>query len=100
PMGRLPGGKGQMLRVLTGTQRGLAGRLGLEEELVDALGSAGAAELERIFRWCERSRSCGLIHATIVRRGRRLSETRQSAGKLPVHKKPASAYALEPAHLM
>ena len=40
PMGRLPGGRGQMLRVLTGTQRGLVGRLGLEEEFVDALGPA------------------------------------------------------------
>src|SRR3546814_18462148 len=38
PMGRLPGGRGQMLRVLTGTQRGLVGRLGLDEEFVDALG--------------------------------------------------------------
>ena len=37
PMGRLPGGRGQMLGVLTGTQRGLLGRLGLEEEFVDAL---------------------------------------------------------------
>lgn len=43
PMGRMPGGRGQMLRVLTGTQRGLVGRLGLEEEFVDALGSAGPA---------------------------------------------------------
>src|SRR3546814_1059262 len=32
PMGRLPGGRWQMLRVLTGTQRGLVGRLGLDEE--------------------------------------------------------------------
>ena len=38
PMGRMPGGRGQMLRVLTGTQRGLVGRLGLEEAFVDALG--------------------------------------------------------------
>src|SRR5690606_24951726 len=40
PMGRLPGGRGQMLRVLTGTQRGLVGRLGLEGEFVEALGRA------------------------------------------------------------
>ena len=41
PMGRMPGGRGQMLRVLTGTQRGLVGRLGLEEEFVGALGRIG-----------------------------------------------------------
>lgn len=37
-------GRGQMLRVLTGTQRGLVGRLGLEEAFVDALGSAGLVD--------------------------------------------------------
>lgn len=40
PMGRLPGGKGQMLRVLTGTQRGVVGRLGLGEEFIESLGRA------------------------------------------------------------
>lgn len=40
PMGRLPGGRGQMLRVLTGTQRGLLGRLGLAGDFIDALGQA------------------------------------------------------------
>lgn len=37
PLGRVPGGRGQMLRVLAGTQRGLFGRLGLEEAFVEAL---------------------------------------------------------------
>src|SRR3546814_16854368 len=41
PMGRLPGGRGQMLRVLTGTQRGLVGRLGLDEEFRSAEGRDG-----------------------------------------------------------
>ncbi|GGA72753.1 oxidoreductase [Arenimonas soli] len=38
PMGRLPGGRGQMLRVLTGTQRGWLGRHGLPPGFLDALG--------------------------------------------------------------
>ena len=37
PMGRLPGGRGHMLRVLSGTQLGLFGALALEEEFVAAL---------------------------------------------------------------
>ena len=38
PMGRMPGGRGQMLRVLTGTRRGLFGTLALEDGFLDALG--------------------------------------------------------------
>lgn len=38
PLGRMPGGRGQMLRVLTGTRRGLFGTTGLDEAFVDALG--------------------------------------------------------------
>lgn len=38
PMGRLPGGRGQMLRVLAGTQRGWLGRLRLPPGFIDALG--------------------------------------------------------------
>ena len=37
PLGRMPGGRGQMLRVLTGTRRGVFGTLGLEPGFVDAL---------------------------------------------------------------
>ena len=37
PMGRMPGGRTQMLRVLTGTRSGLFGTLGLEDAFVDAL---------------------------------------------------------------
>ena len=37
PLGRMPGGRGQMLRVLTGTRRGLFGTLGLEDGFIDAL---------------------------------------------------------------
>ena len=37
PLGRMPGGRGQMLRVLTGTRRGLFGTLGLEPAFVEAL---------------------------------------------------------------
>ena len=37
PLGRLPGGRGHMLRVLSGTQRGLFGKLGLAPEFVAAL---------------------------------------------------------------
>jgi hypothetical protein len=38
PMGRLPGGRGQMLRVLAGTQRGWFGRHSLPVGFFDALG--------------------------------------------------------------
>ncbi len=37
PAGRLPGGRGHMLRVLSGTQRGWFGRLALSEAFVEAL---------------------------------------------------------------
>ena len=37
PLGRMPGGRGQMLRVLTGTRRGVFGTLALEAAFVDAL---------------------------------------------------------------
>lgn len=37
PMGKLPGGRGQMLRVLTGTQHGVFGKLGLQDEFLQAL---------------------------------------------------------------
>ncbi|MGL6291659.1 MAG: FAD-dependent oxidoreductase [Silanimonas sp.] len=40
PMGRMPGGRGQMLRVLTGTQRGWLGRHGLPEGLLEVLATA------------------------------------------------------------
>ena len=43
PMGRMPGGRTQMLRVLTGTRAGLFGTIGLEEAFVDALAEAPAA---------------------------------------------------------
>ena len=43
PLGRMPGGRGQMLRVLTGTRRGLFGTLALEPAFVEAL--ARGAEL-------------------------------------------------------
>lgn len=38
PMGRLPGGRGQMLRVLTGTRTGWLGTLRLPDGFFDALG--------------------------------------------------------------
>ncbi len=41
PLGRLPGGRGHMLRVLSGTQQGLFGRLGLQPEFIDALNAGG-----------------------------------------------------------
>jgi 2-polyprenyl-6-methoxyphenol hydroxylase-like FAD-dependent oxidoreductase len=44
PMGRLPGGRGQMLRVLTGTQRGWLGRQALPERLLEALSTAGSGD--------------------------------------------------------
>ncbi|AKC87095.1 FAD-dependent oxidoreductase [Pseudoxanthomonas suwonensis] len=37
PLGRLPGGRGQMLRVLTGTRRGVFGALPLDPGFIDAL---------------------------------------------------------------
>jgi len=37
PLGRLPGGRGHMLHVLRGTQRGMFGKVGLEAAFVDAL---------------------------------------------------------------
>lgn len=37
PMGKVPGGRGHMLRVLSGTQHGLFGRLPLEPEFLAAL---------------------------------------------------------------
>lgn len=37
PLGRLPGGRGTMLRVLSGTQRGWLGRLRLDDGLLDIL---------------------------------------------------------------
>lgn len=41
PMGRLPGGRGHMLRVLSGTQHGVFGSLSLAPDFVDALGACG-----------------------------------------------------------
>jgi len=38
PLGRLPGGRGQMLRVLSGLQRGWIGRLRLPAAFLDRLG--------------------------------------------------------------
>ena len=46
PMGRLPSGRGHMLRVLSGTQHGWFGALALDPAFVDAL--ATAAEMPRI----------------------------------------------------
>ena len=37
PLGRMPGGRGHMLRVLTGTQRGVFGRHALAAEFLEAL---------------------------------------------------------------
>src|SRR5690606_34396999 len=39
PLGRMPGGRVQMLRVLTGTRRGLFGTAALDEAFVEALGN-------------------------------------------------------------
>jgi 2-polyprenyl-6-methoxyphenol hydroxylase-like FAD-dependent oxidoreductase len=38
PLGRLPGGRGNMLRVLSGTQRGWLGRMRLDPEFLEAMG--------------------------------------------------------------
>lgn len=46
PMGRLPGGRGHMLRVLSGTQRGWWGKLPLSAGFVDAM-AAHAGNPER-----------------------------------------------------
>lgn len=43
PLGRLPPGKGQMLRVLAGTQHGLFGRLALEPAFLEAMAGAAPA---------------------------------------------------------
>lgn len=43
PMGRLPGGRGHMLRVLSGTQHGWFGQLGLEPAFIAALGARPAS---------------------------------------------------------
>ncbi len=37
PLGKLPGGRGHMLRVLSGTQLGMFGKLALQEEFIRAL---------------------------------------------------------------
>ena len=37
PMGRMPGGRGHMLRVLSGTQHGLFGKLALQDDFIAAL---------------------------------------------------------------
>ena len=39
PLGRLPGGRGNMLRILSGTQRGWIGRIVLQPEFLSALGT-------------------------------------------------------------
>ena len=43
PLGRLPGGSGTMLRVLSGTQRGWLGRLRLQDDVLDVLGQHAAS---------------------------------------------------------
>jgi len=43
PLTRVPGGRGQVLRVLTGTQRGWLGRWPLEPEFLDALADRRSA---------------------------------------------------------
>ncbi|HYG05511.1 MAG TPA: NAD(P)/FAD-dependent oxidoreductase [Stenotrophomonas sp.] len=43
PLGRLPGGRGHMLRVLSGTQHGWLGRLALAQEFLSALEAAPPA---------------------------------------------------------
>jgi 2-polyprenyl-6-methoxyphenol hydroxylase-like FAD-dependent oxidoreductase len=40
PLSRMPGGRGQVLRVLTGTRRGWLGRMPLSDDFVDALAAA------------------------------------------------------------
>jgi 2-polyprenyl-6-methoxyphenol hydroxylase-like FAD-dependent oxidoreductase len=43
PLGRVPGGRGHMLRVLSGTQHGFFGRLKLKPEFLQALGNSGSS---------------------------------------------------------
>ncbi|MEG2804940.1 NAD(P)/FAD-dependent oxidoreductase [Stenotrophomonas sp.] len=43
PLGDLPGGRGHMLRVLSGTQRGWLGKLGLSPGFIDAMAAHGEA---------------------------------------------------------
>lgn len=45
PMGNLPVGRGHMLRVLSGTQRGWLGRLGLSPAFIDAMAAQDAARI-------------------------------------------------------
>jgi 2-polyprenyl-6-methoxyphenol hydroxylase-like FAD-dependent oxidoreductase len=40
PLSRMPGGRGQVLRVLTGTRRGWLGRIPLADDFIDALAAA------------------------------------------------------------
>lgn len=47
PLGRLPGGKGNMLRVLSGTQHGLLGRVALDPAFLEALAAPKRATGER-----------------------------------------------------
>jgi hypothetical protein len=42
-MARLPFSRGQMLRVLSGTQKGWFGRMRLPDEFLEVLGSYGRA---------------------------------------------------------
>ena len=42
PMGRMPGGRGHMLRVLSGTQHGWFGKLPLDADFIAALAAAPA----------------------------------------------------------
>jgi 2-polyprenyl-6-methoxyphenol hydroxylase-like FAD-dependent oxidoreductase len=44
PLGRLPGGRGMMLRVLSGTQRGWFGKLRLPGEFIAALAQVGGIQ--------------------------------------------------------
>lgn len=48
PMGNLPGGRGHMLRVLSGTQQGVFGALALAPDFVDALAGAEAPGLSAL----------------------------------------------------
>lgn len=43
PLSRLPGGRGQMLRVLTGTRRGWFGTVGLSADFLDAVAGVAAS---------------------------------------------------------
>jgi len=47
PLGRVPGGRGQMLRVLSGLQRGWFGRLHLPQAFLERLGQLQATALAR-----------------------------------------------------